>query len=651
MKQIILKQLILKNFKGIKDLTIDFSIITDILGGNGTGKTTIADAFDWLLFDKDSQDRVPGDKESNFQIKTYDEAGNIIHFLEHEVMSVLSVDGKKLELKKTYKEKWTKKRGEAEKELTGHETIYYIDEVPVRKQDYQSEINGMIEENVFKLITNPLYFSINMKWQDRRKIVLDITGDVSADRVINYKSELEPLAKLLDGKDVEDFRKAVSAKKKKLNENIKAIPIRIDEANNSIQEVDFKELESQKKNIQSDIKEIEETLLDRSKVNEDVLKNKDKLFELKSKLRDMEYKAKEDAEIPFKKLKEELNKAEFNLQFEKNKLSNEQYNFTHIQDTIKKKQAIKDEYSKKWYAENDKKFEFDESKCECPTCHRPLELADIEAKKTELQGNFNETKAKNIEEIRKRGFELKAEIEQLETELNKSPIEIIKGTITILEKSIEKLNSDIANFEPVEIDSKEMEDLRTQIKDLEAKLAAPSDSNKELQEIKLRKSQLQGELEEVNKKLASKENNEKLKTRIQELMTEERKLSEQLAELEKQEFLCEEYTKTKVELLESGINEKFKFVKFKLFNTQVNGAVEEWCEALVDGVPFSNANTASQVNAGLDIINVISEHYGVQAPVLLDNRESVNQIIECNSQLINLVVSDDEELRIESGEM
>ena len=150
--------------------------------------------------------------------------------------------------------------------------------------------------------------------------------------------------------------------------------------------------------------------------------------------------------------------------------------------------------------------------------------------------------------------------------------------------------------------------------------------------------------------LINQEQNIKTKVRIDELLCEEKRLAEQIAQLEGQEYLCEEYIKTKVKLLEAQINSKFKFVKFKMFNTLGNGAVEECCEALINGVPFSNSNTSSQLNAGLDIINTLSEYYKISTPIFIDNRESVNEIIECNSQIINLIVSKDTKLVIKNIE-
>ena len=645
MREIKLKKLYLRNFKGIKDLNIDFGNITNVFGENATGKTTIADAFMWLLFDKDSQDRA------TFEIKTLDKDNNVIHGLEHEVTGILNIDGKDVTLSKIYKEKWTKKRGEAESTLTGHETLYSIDEVPVKKKEYQEFINDIIDENLFKLITNPLYFSTNMRWQDRRKVLLDIIGNITDDKVINYRSDLKPLTKLLSDKDIDTFKKSVQAKKRRLNEEIKAIPIRIDEANNSIKELDFEALEFNKRGIVGGIKSLEEQLLDGSKVNEEVLKERDKLYSMKSKLRDMEYKASMEADKPKREL--ELKRDRFKNQLwqiecELNNLIDKKALYEKQADTLNRKA---DELRNEWFDVNSKELEFNENEFVCPTCKRPFDAADIENKKKELRENFNQSKAKKLSEIQAQGKGKKENFEKAKADIQdiKDKIETSRALKEDKAKEINELEEQIDNFvakDPL-IGDGEYQALKTEISELETKLQQLTTVNNQVQDLKNRKSKLEIELGEVNSQLAYKEQNEKLKARIVELQEEEKKLAQQIAALEGQEYLCEEFVKTKVELLESSINSKFKYVSFKLFDTQVNGGLVETCEALVNGVPFSNANTASQINAGLDIINVLSEHYGVQAPIFIDNRESVNDLIETNSQVINLIVSKDKNLKVE----
>lgn len=641
-----LKRLSLKNFKGIKNLIIDFNNITNIFGENATGKTTVVDAFMWLLFDKDSKDRT------TFEIKTLDKDNNVIHGLEHEVKGVLNISGKDITLSKIYKEKWTKRRGEAEKQLTGHETLYSIDDVPVKKKEYQETISNIIDENLFKLITNPLYFSTNMKWQDRRTALLDIIGDVTDEKVINYKNDLQPLLKLLEDTDIDTLTKSIKARKKRLNDGIKAIPIRIDESSNSIKEVNFEALEFRKRGIVSGIKSLEEQLLDGSKVNEEILKEKDKLYSLKSKLKDMEYKASIEADKPKRELEKKLSALNLDINKLGHVLKSTEVDKQNIEVEIEKYIKLCDEERKKWFKENQQPFEFDENNRICPTCKRPFGEEEIENKRQELEKNFNTNKAEKLRIIQEKGKTYKVSLEKYQEKLNtiNSNIEASSRDLETLKMAELELQEQISNFvakNPL-IDDGEYQELSLITKELEKKLEQPVTINNQAQELEERKSKLGIELEEVNEELAYKKQNEELKVRIKELQDSERGLAQQIATLEGQEFLCEEFIKTKVELLESSINSKFKYVSFKLFDTQVNGGLNETCEALIDGVPFSNANTASQINAGLDIINALSEHYGIQAPIFVDNRESVNNLIETDSQIINLIVSKDKNLKVEA---
>lgn len=226
-KSIILKGLYLKNFKGIKELDIDFAKVTSVYGDNGTGKTTVFDAFTWLLFDKDSQDK------SKFDVQPLDENNNVVHMLETEVTAVLEIDGIKTALRKILEEKWVKPKGKPESELKGVTTSYYIDEVPKKQGEYKKAINDIIQEDIFKLLTNPMYFSTNLKWQDRKKVLMDIVGDFTDSDVIASKKDLLPLRELLGNKNIDELKKSIAASKKKLVKDKENIPARVDECNRS----------------------------------------------------------------------------------------------------------------------------------------------------------------------------------------------------------------------------------------------------------------------------------------------------------------------------------------------------------------------------------------------------------------------------------
>lgn len=651
-KSIVLKGLYLKNFKGIKELDIDFSKITNISGENATGKTSIFDAFTWLLFDKDSQDR------SKFNVQPLDNNNNVIHMLETEVSAMVEIDGIKTTLKKILKEKWVKKRGEVEAKLKGTETSYYVDEVPFKQGEYQKRIADITgDESIFKLLTNPLYFSSVLKWQDRRKIVFDLNGDVSVDDVINYNENLSELSTLLNpNDDMESLIKRVKAQKAKLKKDKESIPARVDELNRTLKDdIDFGALEIKKSEIAAGMKSIDEQLLDRSKANNEKLKEKDNLYRLKNKLRGIEYNTKLEAEKPLTEMKEQI----YRFSSKKTEIDNE---LSRIESSISSKKAMAENFKqmmeelrKDYISIKSKKLTFDENMFVCPTCQRPFESENIDAKKQELTENFNSDKAKRLEKINIDGKSKKGKVENLNKEIQElTEKSMILNTQAIeVTADLKEIKDKYQNFKPqLNLESNaEYQDLKSQIDQLETKFSQPVEADSQVTELKHKKSSLLNELEEVNNQLSYKEQNKQLKARIKQLQEEERKLAQQIADLEKQEYLTEQFIKTKVELLEGNINSKFRYVKFKLFETQVNGGLNETCEALVSGVPFSNANTASQINAGIDIINALSAFYGINAPIFIDNRESINQIIESNSQIVNLIVSNDKKLKIESEEI
>ena len=647
MNKITLIKLILKNFKGIKDLTIDFGNVTSIKGENATGKTTIFDAFTWLLFDKDSQDR------SKFEVQPLDANNNIIHMLGTEVEGVIDVNGKKLILKKVLKEKWTRKRGEEQAELKGTETSYYIDEVPAKQSEYKTRINNLINENLFKLLSNPLYFSTNMKWQDRRTVLLNIIGDIDYEQIINYNSKLGALQALLIDSDIDTLKNQIKARRRKLTEDKRSIPSRVDENTKFIKEIDFDAIEFRKRGVLGGIKSLEDQITGCSAATDEVLKERDKLYGMKSKLQDIEYEAVMDADKPLKELKKRLQDADYTLGLEKNRLIANKREVEQFKKNISLIETQKSILKDSWYEVNKSNFNLPANAKMCPTCRRDFEMEDIEAQRVTLEGNFNENKVKNLKDISTKGQSLNVEIEKLKEDIKNIDIEKFENIVVFQVEDIKNINYQINNYvaeDPLK-NNKEYSTFKKEILDQEYKLKQPVEVNTQIADLRERKSKNEGELEEVNELLSHKKSNDDLRKRINELMEEEQRLSQQIAELEGQEYLCEEYIKTKVELLEGGINDKFKYVTFKLFDKLNNGGISECCEALIQGVPFTNANTAGQINAGLDVIKTLSEHYGVNVPLFIDNRESINQIIETDSQIINLIVSLDKNLKIESEEV
>ncbi|MGH9340099.1 MAG: AAA family ATPase, partial [Acidobacteriota bacterium] len=226
--KVTLHQLRLRNFKGVHEFTLDAAWEdVSIHGDNATGKTSLADAFHWLLFGKDSSGRA------NFEIKTLGADGEPEHGLDHSVEAELSLAGKKITLKKVYKEVWKKTRGSAQKTFAGNTTEHYIDGVPVRQAEYQQAIAELCDESVFRLLTDPVQFAERLHWQERRKILLDVCGDVADEDVIASQKALADLPEILEGRTIDNHRKVIAGRRRDINRDLERLPVRIDEVTRS----------------------------------------------------------------------------------------------------------------------------------------------------------------------------------------------------------------------------------------------------------------------------------------------------------------------------------------------------------------------------------------------------------------------------------
>lgn len=653
-----LKKLSLKNFKGVKELSLEFDKITNITGENGTGKTTIFDGFLWLLFGKDSQGK------SAFEVQPLDSQGNVLHGLETNVIAILDVDGYERTFSRTLSEKWVKQRGQAEAELKGTQTTFEADGIPIKLKDYQATINSIVNEDLFKMVTNPLYFP-SIKWQDQRKILLEITGEPEEENIISYNPSLSPLKdEMQDG--IDNFIKRTKASIGKLKDQLKSIPFRIDECNNSIMEVDTETLEFQKKSIVGGWEHLEEQIADSSKANEEKLKLQDKLFELKNKQNELTIKAVQEAQKPLEGIENKIAETEKEVQVNTLNISGLETCIARLtassdllNSEIKDKKDKQQELRNEWVEVNKRTFSFDENQSICPCCGRPYDMGKIEEIKQNAEETFAISKKKSLDLIADEGKKLGDKIAELVERVCKNTSEITKYKCKIaeIEKEIEGEKAELLDLEKqkesfnnaTELVVPGMEEIVKEIALVEADIKAFGATDNSI--LKEKKKELQWQLEGINKQLNAKDNNSKLLSRIEELKEEEKELNVKIAELEGRLFLGEEFIRTKVELLEGNINEKFGgAVTFKLFNNQVNGGLSECCEAMVGGVPFSNVNTAGRINAGLSIIKTLSEHYKVQAPIFIDNRESINNIVDFGGQIINLKVNKNKTLKIESEE-
>ena len=470
---------------------------------------------------------------------------------------------------------------------------------------------------------------------------------------MSYNPALEGLREHLERvEDIDSLIKQIKASKAKLNTEIKSIPTRIDEASRSIREEDFDEIEVLKVEKEKELEEIQEALRGNSGNDAAKLKIKDDIYDLKNKMRDFEfnYKNKLTAErrplqLNISRMTDEEVSMENSLRMKRRELT---ILNADIEGFEKKLENSKDHYKKKFT----ETLDVPEHITECPTCKRAFETGDIQNKIRELENNFNLEKSKSLEKIIKYAEAVKEDKEQTIERIHKLNKEIsqIDAGINNLISEIKMAKEELEDFDadaPHFTETEEYQRLENDLAQLEIDYRA-DDGEAVRKQLKDTELQLKTKIAELSSRLAQKDQNETLRQRVSELEEQLQETSQRYADIERIEFLCEEFIRTKVELLEVSVNQKFSKVSFKMFSTQVNGGLTETCEALIDGVPFSSANTASQLNAGLDIINTLNETYQVTAPVFLDNRESVTKIIPTKSQVINLFVDEKEKtLKVE----
>lgn len=641
----------LKNFKGIRTFTLEArGENVSIYGDNATGKTTLMDSFLWLLFGKDSANRA------DFDIKTLTEDGETLHGLDHSVEAVLNVGGKPITLRKVYAEKWTKKRGEASKTFTGHTTDHFVDGVPVQKKEYDAAVADIIDEDAFKLLTNPRYFNDMLHWQKRREILLEVCGDVSDADVIASDKALARLPEILGNRTLEDHRKVLAARKAELNREMGKIPVRIDEVIQGLPELPESSRESYINEISvlSELKKGAEERRLRIEAGGEIAEKQKALRELESELLDMQNQLRsgigdkvDGARADRSKVMVEMDCLNSAIRSNRNALDDNQREIGRLE-------ARMDQLRAEWGRENEKVFEFEQNDT-CPTCGQPLPAEQLKAAREKAVADFNQSKAQKLETITKQGKDDRARAGELALQNAK-----LEKKIQADEKALQRLQQEADQLQG------RIDELAAQADDVMGdpayieKAAGKQILVDAIDALKAGNQEavaaIETEIEELNTKLTTArtslsafEAHDKGKARIKELEAQERELAAEYERLEEELYLTEEFIRTKVKLLEDKINSRFEYARFKLFNVLVNGAVEECCETLFLGVPYSSAlNNAAQINVGLDIINTLSEHYEFEAPIWIDNREAVTRLIPTRAQLISLIVSEpDKKLRVE----
>ena len=685
MRKIKLKSLSINNFKGINHLDVTFGDKTRISGRNAVGKTSVFDSYMWLLFSKDSLGNA------KFDIRPLDADGNMINNLEISVEASIRVNDEEYALKKTQKQVWRKKRGTDTTEFQGNVNEFEINGYPKSEKEFKAFIAGIIDENLFNLVTNPNAFNA-LPWKEQREILMKFVGIMSdAEIALTYGDKYSLLIPELKIASTDDILKKYTKAKNTLNKQMTEIPARIDELSKQIISVDVGALEVQKSAKQAELKRVEDSLSGGNSTRQKINDLNGQIMDEKLRISGIQNDANSELDEKRRKARQAVNVADDKVTKTEREILDAEYLKEDYIKARDRAEADKTRYAEEWKEWKKKTFpEFvplddyveplplTDKDLTCPTCGQALpedvrkqRIADHEKICAKAKADyedrceehrmdydtkkimFSEQRKKAMDEITVKGQKAadnvrayQKQIDEQEKEISalKLRLECEKADLSKAKKDLEAIPAcaDISGNADYIGAQEAIQSLETQIEELREK--TPDNA-----EVEARREILRDEISDIEAQIKAADNT-KVKERIEELEKEQKSIGQRIAEQEQMIDLTESFIRAKMNMISEKINEKFKVVRFSLFDIQINGGLKETCECTVNGVPYSSLNNGHRIIAGLDIIRSLSELYGVSAPVFIDNSEAISagNFPDMDTQIIHLIVTDDKELTVES---
>lgn len=691
-KQVKIQRLTLANFKGQRNVAVDFGdTVTTISGRNGTGKTTIADAFAWLLWGKDSE----GNSDTKFGIKTTDANGDYIPDLEHEVTGTFDITDTEtgetttVELRRVYIEEWKTPKGETQRVLKGHRTDFFYNGVPMKtKAEYDAKVAAIIPEDLFKNITDPYYF-LNLHWKAQREMLMQIAGRIDDETVAARRNDFVELLNRVTGKTLEEYKKEISVKRTAIEKALEKIPTRKDEVTRATPVApDYAALEAEKVRLETSLNELEAAASSAAEANRIAYEKATRIQAQINKKRTLQQKALFDASDKARAKAYETNKAADDASRELSGVERDEKAETQVyerdinrisadgergkrrkEDLQRQKEELKKRWNKVNEAEYAEKIYNAAGPLVCPVfghlCADPMatEKHQCDAAKAAEQFRTNQDKereafyteqTKQLDVMDEEGQELNRLIEEQEAELVRLRKEYTDTDKAHNERADEfakkkaELQATIAASPRVDPnptikgeDLPEWVQLQKEIDALSAQLPGAT-STATSGDIQAKRKELTAQLDDVKSKLNLRSVIEANEARIVELDKEAATLAQNKASLQVEEDLIDDFVKERMDEVQRRINSLFQRVQFKMYKPLVNGEQEPDCVAYIEGTRYADKNHAGQINGGLDVINTLCAYHQVTAPIFVDNAESVNEFIPVNSQIVRLVVTSDD---------
>lgn len=617
------------NFRGILALNIDADgHNVNISGHNGAGKTTTEDAFLWLLFGKDSADKKDYDLIPHKAGSTEPDIGAS---KEPVVEAKLEYFGKTVKLKKSYIEEWPK-RGALKGQYAGSKTHYFVDDLEVKAGEYNSVVGELVDPDLFKLLTNPTYFMENLHWEERRATLVKIAGDLDVQLAA-------ALAELMGDREFSKFHALAKQNVKATQKELDGMPYAISEAERLVAD------------MLPEMPDTDKLTAHRAELEEQIqtLKNDDSANAVRHEIAELETKISESRRAYTDKINAENKKIQDGIDLlsgqrreKSERLADTEYKVKSLKTEISDLTNRKADKLAEYHRINDSAWQGNET---CPTCGQPLPTEQIESAKA----TFNTNRSKQLETIIADGKAMAEEIRSGNEKLEKLKTEsdALNSEVSVLDGRIKKGTGMLkpCNYET----QTEYEELGGHLIGLKLKLETGTDSDKtaRMEALTAELNTVREQIDNASRIKIQHEQRTEQEKHIQELQDWQKGISAELGKWEKAVALCEEHVKKQARALETAVNGKFKIARFRMFQMQKNGEEAECCDIVYPN-GSTNLSTGERLQTGIDIIQTLSEYYGVSAPIWIDNAEGVTLPVETEAQVIRLIVSDkDEKLRVE----
>lgn len=651
-----LLELTIHNFKSIRKLHVVFNPdgTTTISGPNEQGKTTIMNAYLWIMAGID----VNG--KSNTEIKPLDESGNSEPRVKPTVEAVFRTPEGELTLRREFVEKWGPVSDEdPTEEFKENTTDYFIDDLGVKKAAFDKKIAEMVSPTVFKIITNQEFFLSMPQKEMREQIINLVGGDIDNEALLATKPEYDKLVNALKTKPIEVFLEELQKKVKLAEDQKKTIKPRLDENNLAISQIPAKEeypvFKAELEKKRAAMAEIDQSLVagDDNEEAKAIVKLKNDLILAKGELSDFEKKTekeRQDKKDAFGNkislIKTNIRSVSADLESRKTLKDNKKKEVAELE---KEKAALvtkyTDLYNKPFVAP--KLPEEGEPMPKCEFCGRSFTMEDLLDKGEELEANYNKEKADELRKITEAGQRKSAEIKAATALLEgydkdiadaEGALAAANETLAVLSAENETYNAALAPVNELPEYAailKKCDDIQYDIDNRPVKEVAEGENP-----LVAQKAALQVEIDALIEKVGKETVLDSLTARIQGILNEEGTINSQIVLTKKSLNLAMSFMKDKSALIEQLVNERFEVVKFSLFSYNNDGTQKLACFPTVKGVPFNGVNTAAETQAFVDVVNVFSEHHGLTMPLFLDKQESVNEIPETSSQVIRIFVTE-----------